>query len=77
MSALHYGLQCFEGMKAYKDAAGGLRLFRPEQNMARMNRTSMRLSMRERVLKVLRRELQLLAHRLLQRAVHKLHRHKQ
>jgi branched-chain amino acid aminotransferase len=34
--ALHYGLQCFEGMKGYKDANGHLRLFRPEMNAKRM-----------------------------------------
>ena len=29
--------QCFEGMKAYKDAAGRVRMFRPDLNMARLN----------------------------------------
>lgn len=28
-SGLHYGLQCFEGLKAYTDANGKIRLFRP------------------------------------------------
>ena len=27
---LHYALECFEGMKAYKDTEGRVRLFRPE-----------------------------------------------
>ena len=36
-SALHYALQCFEGMKAYKDVDGKTRLFRPDMNMARLN----------------------------------------
>lgn len=43
--ALHYALQCFEGMKAYKDKEGRVRLFRPEMNMARMNASMQRLSM--------------------------------
>merc|ERR1712137_257850 len=42
---LHYGLQCFEGMKAYKDSKGRVRLFRPNDNMERMNRSSQRLSL--------------------------------
>ena len=29
VSCLHYGLQCFEGMKAYKNGQGNIRLFRP------------------------------------------------
>lgn len=28
-TGLHYGLQCFEGLKAYTDAKGNVRLFRP------------------------------------------------
>lgn len=40
---LHYGFSCFEGMKAYKDSTGSVRLFRPERNMARMNKSSTRL----------------------------------
>jgi len=35
-SCLHYGLQCFEGMKAYTDESGQLRMFRPDMNMKRM-----------------------------------------
>jgi branched-chain amino acid aminotransferase len=42
-SVFHYGLECFEGMKAYKDKAGRPRLFRPMDNMARMNRSAARL----------------------------------
>lgn len=42
-SSLHYGLQCFEGMKAYLDKAGKIRLFRPEMNMKRMNSSAERL----------------------------------
>jgi len=42
---LHYGLQCFEGMKAYKDSKGRVRLFRPLENMKRMDGSSQRLSL--------------------------------
>lgn len=41
----HYGFELFEGMKAYKDSNDNLRLFRPEQNMARMNRSAERASL--------------------------------
>ena len=34
--ALHYALQCFEGMKAYRGDDGVVRLFRPDLNAARM-----------------------------------------
>ena len=43
VSSLHYGLQCFEGMKAYVDADEKVRLFRPEMNMLRMNSSMDRL----------------------------------
>ncbi|KAF9636866.1 Branched-chain amino acid aminotransferase [Lasiodiplodia theobromae] len=43
--ALQYASSCFEGMKAYKDRDGGLRLFRPEKNMARLNSSSARLAL--------------------------------
>ncbi|KAJ3146169.1 branched-chain-amino-acid aminotransferase [Geranomyces michiganensis] len=41
----HYGLECFEGMKAYKDAQGKIRLFRPDMNMARLNKSCARLTL--------------------------------
>ncbi|KAL9186832.1 hypothetical protein ACHAXT_010552 [Thalassiosira profunda] len=46
-SALHYGLECFEGMKAYKtlDDESDLRLFRPDRNMKRLKDSMDRLSM--------------------------------
>jgi branched-chain amino acid aminotransferase len=44
-SSLHYGLECFEGMKAYIDADGKTRLFRPYMNMARFNSSLERLVM--------------------------------
>jgi branched-chain amino acid aminotransferase len=41
--ALHYALQCFEGLKAYKDANGNARLFRPDMNMKRLQSSMQRL----------------------------------
>ena len=38
-SVLHYAFTCFEGMKAYKDPTGQVRLFRPDKNMKRINRS--------------------------------------
>lgn len=34
---LHYGQQCFEGMKAYRRKDGTIQLFRPEENAKRIN----------------------------------------
>jgi branched-chain amino acid aminotransferase len=42
-SVLHYGMECFEGMKAYKDDSGTIRLFRPDMNMKRINRSMEKL----------------------------------
>ena len=39
----HYGLETFEGMKAYRDEKGTVRLFRPLDNFKRMNRSNDRL----------------------------------
>jgi len=46
-SGLHYGLQCFEGMKAYraKSDPSKISLFRPDCNMQRMNDSMARLQM--------------------------------
>jgi branched-chain amino acid aminotransferase len=41
----HYAFECFEGMKAYKDKAGKIRLFRPDKNMARLNKSSARIAL--------------------------------
>ncbi|KAI9244885.1 aminotransferase [Sporodiniella umbellata] len=41
----HYATECFEGMKAYKDKNGKIRLFRPDMNMARMNRSTERIAL--------------------------------
>ncbi|KAI1347183.1 branched-chain amino acid aminotransferase [Xylaria sp. FL0043] len=41
----HYGFECFEGMKAYKDKAGRVRLFRPDKNMERFNKSAARIAL--------------------------------
>jgi len=41
----HYAFECFEGLKAYKDAQGQVRLFRPDKNMARLNKSSSRIAL--------------------------------
>ncbi len=42
-TALHYGSEIFEGMKAYRRADGGVQLFRPIENIRRMNRSADRM----------------------------------
>lgn len=37
------GPQCFEGMKAYRGVNGGVRLFRPDLNIQRLNKSLARL----------------------------------
>jgi branched-chain amino acid aminotransferase len=46
-TALHYGQQCFEGLKAYRTKAGKIQLFRPDMNAKRMARTCRRIIMPE------------------------------
>lgn len=41
----HYAFECFEGMKAYKDSKGQLRLFRPNKNMERLNKSTARIAL--------------------------------
>src|SRR5208282_2691291 len=41
----HYAFECFEGMKAYKDDKGQIRLFRPDKNMARFNSSCARIAL--------------------------------
>lgn len=41
----HYAFEAFEGMKAYKDKDGGVRLFRPDKNMARLNKSVARIAL--------------------------------
>jgi len=43
----HYGQSIFEGMKAYKDDADQIWLFRPEDNCKRLNLSAKRLAMPE------------------------------
>ncbi len=47
MSALHYGQAIFEGMKAYKNDANEVSIFRPLDNFARMNKSAIRMAMPE------------------------------
>ncbi len=42
-SVLHYGQGIFEGMKAYKTPDGGIAMFRPYENMKRMNKSAERM----------------------------------
>ena len=46
-SVLHYGQAVFEGMKAFKDDQGKIRLFRPDENYKRINRSAHRLQIPE------------------------------
>ena len=46
-AVFHYALECFEGMKAYIDAEGHVRLFRPDMNMKRLNNSMKRLLLPE------------------------------
>ncbi|KAM0255372.1 hypothetical protein ACHAQJ_005814 [Trichoderma viride] len=41
----HYAFECFEGMKAYRDKNGDIRLFRPDKNMARLNKSAARIAL--------------------------------
>jgi branched-chain amino acid aminotransferase len=42
---MHYGQAIFEGVKAYKDPEGNPIIFRPYDNMKRMNRSAERMAM--------------------------------
>jgi branched-chain amino acid aminotransferase len=42
---LHYGQAIFEGLKAYKNEAGEISIFRPEANLRRLNLSAERLCM--------------------------------
>ncbi len=44
-SALHYGQAIFEGLKAYRQADGGVAIFRPLDNWQRLNTSAERMSM--------------------------------
>lgn len=45
VSALHYGISVFEGMKAHKSPDGHPLLFRPRENARRFQRSAVRLAM--------------------------------
>lgn len=44
-TALHYGQQCFEGLKAYRCKDGTINLFRPDENAKRLQNSCNRLLM--------------------------------
>jgi branched-chain amino acid aminotransferase len=46
-TCLHYGQECFEGLKAFKGKDNKIRLFRYEENIKRMNRSAVGLLMPE------------------------------
>ena len=46
-TALHYGSEIFEGLKAYRKADGSVQMFRPMENVRRMNRSAERLCLPE------------------------------
>lgn len=46
-AVLHYSQCMFEGMKAYRNPQGGVQLFRPDRNIARMKRTCERMCIPE------------------------------
>ena len=46
-TSLHYGQQCFEGLKAYRTKAGSIQLFRPDENAKRMINSANRILMPE------------------------------
>ncbi|MBN2898097.1 MAG: branched-chain amino acid aminotransferase [Clostridia bacterium] len=46
-TALHYGQQCFEGLKAYRTKDGSINLFRPDENAKRMAKSCERVLMPE------------------------------
>lgn len=41
----HYAFEAFEGTKAYRDKEGRIRLFRPDKNMARLNKSAARIAL--------------------------------
>ena len=42
-TVLHYGSEIFEGLKAYRTAEGDVQLFRPMENIKRMNTSAERM----------------------------------
>jgi len=46
-TSLHYGQECFEGLKAFTCRDGKVRIFRPEENAKRLNHSGQRILMPE------------------------------
>ncbi len=44
-STLHYGMECFEGLKAFYGKDGKIRIFRPDENAKRLRRSAEYLGM--------------------------------
>ena len=44
-ACLHYGQECFEGIKAFRQKSGKIVIFRPDENAKRMYRTAQRTCM--------------------------------
>jgi len=44
-TALHYSQEVFEGLKAFRTVDGSIKLFRPEKNFTRLNKSAARISM--------------------------------
>ncbi len=44
-TVLHYGAEIFEGLKVYRRKDGGIQMFRPMENVKRMNRSAERMSL--------------------------------
>ena len=44
-TVLHYGAEIFEGLKVYRRKDGGVQLFRPMENIRRMNNSAERMSL--------------------------------
>ena len=44
-TVLHYGAEIFEGLKAYRREDGGVQMFRPLENVTRMNNSAERMSL--------------------------------
>lgn len=47
LAAIHYGQSIFEGVKAYKNEEGEVKIFRPEENYLRFNISAVRMQMPE------------------------------
>ena len=46
-TVLHYGAEIFEGLKAYRTESGSIQLFRPIENIRRLNRSAERMCLPE------------------------------